>query len=79
MNALNNILEIPSLKSEHPRQHADALAELAALRAERDELRRALESILNDSLWDGESREDDEFLVTGKILANARAVLAKYA
>ena len=47
MSALDNILSIPSLKAEHPRQHSEAAAELAALRQQVAELKEALTDIEN--------------------------------
>lgn len=53
--------------------------DIRALLAERAALIAALENILNVSVWDGETRDDDEFFVTGKALAQCRAAIAKAA
>ena len=47
MDALENVLSIPSVRAEHPRLHADAVAQLAFLRgqaaAHYDEVKRLRE------------------------------------
>ena len=41
------------------------------------ELLDALNAILIDAMWDGKTRQDDEFLVRGKFLEAARAAIRK--
>jgi DNA-binding FrmR family transcriptional regulator len=59
MSALDQALEIPIVKLEHPRLCKEAAAELAALRAEVDELKNTvIELVDGKSTWE---IEDDGF------------------
>lgn len=61
--------------------YAEENAELAALRAERDELREALikaESALTYAFWDGTFDDTHTNIDVMNARDNARAVLAKY-